>query len=98
MRDVLKGIDFLQMNHRIVHPDIKAAEFLLTGEYEVKIADFGVSRRFDSGAACQTNTIVGTLHWMAPEVITGRAYSFLADIWSLGITAVVMSEGSQAYG
>jgi serine/threonine protein kinase len=94
IRDVLKGLQFIQTNHRIVHRDIKSANILLTASGQVRIADFGVSRRFDSGGVCQTTTIVGTPYWMAPEVIVGHSYSFPADIWSLGITAVEMSEGS----
>jgi serine/threonine protein kinase len=96
IRDLLKGLQLLQTRHRIVHRDIKAANILITADCSIRIADFGVSRRFSSGN-CQTVTIVGTPYWMAPEVISGCSYSFPADLWSVGITAVELAEGAPPY-
>lgn len=33
----------------------------------------------------KTFTVIGTPHYMAPEIITGRGYSFSADLWSMGV-------------
>ena len=96
LHDLLKGLQIIHKRNRIVHRDIKAANILITTDCEIKIADFGVSRQFDSGA-CQTMTITGTPYWMAPEVISGTYYSFPADIWSVGITAVELAEGAPPY-
>ena len=94
--DLLKGLSLIHKDHNIVHRDIKAANLLLTADGRFKIADFGVSRRFDSQEG-KTVTIVGTPYWMAPEVINGVSYSFPADIWSVGITAVELAEGAPPY-
>jgi serine/threonine protein kinase len=93
---LLLGLDEIHTKHRIIHRDIKSANILLNSDGGIKIADFGVSRRFDSGQ-CQTMTIVGTPYWMAPEVISGISYAFPADVWSVGITAVELAEGAPPY-
>jgi serine/threonine protein kinase len=94
MLDLLHALEFLHSKHRIVHRDVKGANLLMTSEGEVKLVDFGISRKFDGNRNCKTTTIVGTPYWMAPEVITGRPYSYPVDIWSVGITAVELAEGS----
>jgi serine/threonine protein kinase len=96
LHDVLRGVQLIHDRHRIVHRDIKAGNILLTGNGDVKIADFGVSRRFDSDSQ-STMTVVGTPYWMAPEVIRGAPYSYPADIWAIGITAIELAEGSPPY-
>jgi len=54
---------------------------LIDDEGYVKLIDFGTAK-FVKG---RTYTIIGTPHYMAPEVILGQGYSFSADYWSLGV-------------
>ena len=62
----------------------------------MKLADFGVSKTLEATWA-STASIAGTPLWMAPEVVKSQAYSFSADIWSLGITAIEMAESMPPY-
>lgn len=97
MSDLLNGLKKIHNDFHILHRDIKAANLLLNSEGRMKLADFGVSRQFEGGGSSQTMTIVGTPYWMAPEVISGIAYSYPADVWSVGITAVELAEGAPPY-
>ncbi|KAJ3003573.1 hypothetical protein HKX48_001697 [Thoreauomyces humboldtii] len=87
----LEGLAFLH-NRKIVHRDVKCANILLTENAVVKIGDFGVSEKLTQ-TVCVRNSIVGTPYWMSPEVITGSDYGTEADIWSLGITTIEMTDG-----
>ncbi|KAK3721211.1 hypothetical protein RRG08_044220 [Elysia crispata] len=89
-RQVLQGLAFLHKNV-IVHRDIKAANVLRDTMGNVKLGDFGASKRLQTiTSATGLKTAVGTPHWMAPEVINGEGYGRKADVWSVGCTVVEM--------
>ena len=69
---------------RIIHRDIKPDNCMIDQKGYLKIIDFGISKYLKDQDL--TNTICGTPHYMAPEIISGKGYSFSADYWSFGIT------------
>jgi len=79
----------------VVHRDIKGANLLVDREFCVMLADFGCSK-------CQVDTksftALGSIPWMAPEVIQENGYGRKADVWSLGCTVLEMSTAQQPWG
>ncbi|KAG2764179.1 hypothetical protein PC116_g8306 [Phytophthora cactorum] len=70
----------------VLHRDLKSMNILLSDDWDAKLTDFGVSRKW----TVETMTAgVGTRRWMAPEVMMGKHYNTSADIFSFG---VVLSE------
>lgn len=89
-RQVLEGLAYLHKNV-IVHRDIKCANILRDVQGNVKLGDFGASKRLQTICSISgLKTVIGTPHWMAPEVINGEGYCRKADIWSVGCTIVEM--------
>lgn len=80
----LRGLQYLHSNN-LVHRDVKLQNLLITSDGEVKLGDFGVSAEV-TFTRTKRKTLVGTPHWIAPEVILGNPYNTRADIWLFGIT------------
>ena len=72
----------------IIHRDLKSANILLDDSFNVKICDFGLARLRDFSVQMTAN--VGTVQWMAPEVLLGSHYDQSADIYSLGMVCFII--------
>lgn len=78
---ILKGTDFLHSN-RVVHRDLKPSNVLVSKDGQIKLADFGLARIYESSVNLTTTVV--TLWYRSPEVLLCTSYASSVDIWSIG--------------
>lgn len=73
--------------NRIIHRDLKPENLMIDMFGHIVIVDFGLALMFEKGkpeVAPASRSICGTPGYIAPEIMDGKAYSYPADVWSLG--------------
>jgi eukaryotic-like serine/threonine-protein kinase len=73
--------------HGVIHRDIKPANLMVTPELRVKVTDFGIARPRDHEPLTATGQVMGTAHYLAPELARGEIASPLSDVYALGVVA-----------
>jgi serine/threonine protein kinase len=78
-----RGLDALHQ-HDILHRDVKPSNVLLDGEGVAALSDFGLARTPGSTRLTEDGQILGTPHYLAPELIEGRDATRASDVYALG--------------
>jgi len=87
-QQIISAVEYCH-RHKIVHRDLKPENVLLDENYNVKIADFGLSNIMTDGDFLKTSC--GSPNYAAPEVINGKLYAGPeVDVWSCGVMLYVM--------
>ena len=88
----------LAINHlhkkKIIYRDIKPENVMVNVKGYIKIIDFGTVKEIED----RTTTVIGTSHYMAPEITKGEGYSFQVDIWSIAICMYEFFCGKLPFG
>jgi len=84
-QQILKGIDHLH-NKGIVHRDIKPSNILIRKDDSVKVSDMGISKLEGQKTVTNIGDKLGSLYYMAPELVQGGNHTIASDIYALGMT------------
>lgn len=78
----------------IIHRDIKPQNVLILDDGRVKITDFGIAMALNSNELTQTNSVMGSVHYLPPEQANGTGATVKSDIYSLGILMFELVTGT----
>ncbi|GAA4433121.1 Stk1 family PASTA domain-containing Ser/Thr kinase [Georgenia halophila] len=92
-------LDALASAHRagLVHRDIKPENVLLTTEGRAKVADFGLARAVTEATAATTGTVLGTVAYLAPEIVTEGSADPRSDVYAVGVLLYELVTGHQPF-
>lgn len=78
----------------IIHRDIKPQNIMIEDDGKVKITDFGIAMALNATQLTQTNSVMGSVHYLPPEQASGKAATVKSDIYSLGILMYELLTGT----
>lgn len=81
----------------IIHRDIKPQNIMILENGLVKIMDFGIAMAMNSTQLTQTNSVMGSVHYLPPEQANGKGSTLQSDIYSMGIVMYELLTGKLPY-
>ena len=92
---ILSAAKGLQHAHDrgILHRDIKPANIMISHKGEIKLMDFGIAKLKGSTSLTRVGSIIGTLEYMAPELLSGSAPSVASDLYAMGVVMYELLTG-----
>ena len=81
----------------IIHRDIKPQNIMILENGMVKITDFGIAMAMNSTQLTQTNSVMGSVHYLPPEQASGKGSTIQSDVYSMGILMYELLSGALPY-
>ena len=78
----------------IIHRDLKPQNIMIKDDGQIKITDFGIAMALNSTQLTQTNSVMGSVHYLPPEQASGKGSTIKSDIYSMGIIFYELLSGS----
>lgn len=95
VNQILLGAEYMQ-EKGIIHRDIKLSNILLDDKMQIKIGDFGLAVHVDDPRLKNKSTC-GTTNYLAPEVINRKGFSYLSDVWAIGVVTYALRFGCKPF-
>ncbi|SFD81725.1 serine/threonine protein kinase [Lentibacillus persicus] len=96
MKQIASAIGHAHAND-IIHRDIKPQNILIDNDGQVKVTDFGIAMALSATQLTQTNSILGSVHYLSPEQARGGTATKISDIYSLGIVLFELLTGEMPF-
>ena len=77
----------------IIHRDLKPQNIMIQEDGQIKITDFGIAMALNSTQLTQTNSVMGSVHYLPPEQASGKGSTIKSDIYSMGILMYELLSG-----
>ena len=78
----------------IIHRDLKPQNIMIKDDGQIKITDFGIAMALNATQLTQTNSVMGSVHYLPPEQASGKGCTIKSDIYSMGIIFYELLTGS----
>ena len=93
MTQLTDGISHAHESY-IIHRDIKPQNIMIEDDGRIKITDFGIAMALNATQLTQTNSVMGSVHYLPPEQASGKGATIKSDIYSLGILMYELLTGN----
>ena len=93
MLQLTDGVEHAHESY-IIHRDLKPQNIMIQDSGEIKITDFGIAMALNNTQLTQTNSVMGSVHYLPPEQASGKGSTVKSDVYSMGILFYELLTGS----